>query len=56
MIIEHPIRRIKKLENLPRDEVLHAQQVVKQGGRLPKHVIEKELARFLRVQRHANYW
>jgi hypothetical protein len=56
MIVIKPVRKIKRIEDLPRDEVIRQRQVVAQGGKLPRPVLERELARFKRVKLYANYW
>lgn len=57
MITLRPVRRVKRLiRDLPRDEQLRAQQLVREGGTLPRPTLEDELARFIRVVRYANYW
>lgn len=56
MITEKPIRKMKKLIGLPRDEVLRLRDIVRHGGGMPKIKLEQELARFQRIQKYANYF
>ena len=54
-MILRPVRKIKKLKGLPRDEMVRAREVVRRGGQIPKPELEAELARFERVIKYANY-
>lgn len=55
MIVRKPVRLMKQLGLLPRDEHLRRQKVIRSSSSLPKAELEQHLARFERIRKYANY-